>query len=148
MFAYILDAAEDSRAAALPQLVAVSRSAARSRSAASRSCRCRSSTAACRCSASDIGTFAYLTDCNRIPDESWPLLDGVRTVDPRRAALPAALDAFQRRSRRVDVVAHGSAPSAPTSHICHDLAPRRDLRAPARPAWSWLMMGLVLEITG
>jgi phosphoribosyl 1,2-cyclic phosphate phosphodiesterase len=27
-----------------------------------------------------IGTFAYLTDCSRIPDESWPLLDGVRTV--------------------------------------------------------------------
>ncbi|HJZ72415.1 MAG TPA: MBL fold metallo-hydrolase, partial [Vicinamibacterales bacterium] len=27
-----------------------------------------------------IGSFAYLTDCNRIPDESWPLLDGVRTV--------------------------------------------------------------------
>src|SRR5207344_866656 len=27
-----------------------------------------------------IGTFAYLTDCNIIPDSSWPLLDGVRTV--------------------------------------------------------------------
>jgi phosphoribosyl 1,2-cyclic phosphate phosphodiesterase len=27
-----------------------------------------------------IGTFAYLTDCSRIPDESWPLLDGVRTL--------------------------------------------------------------------
>jgi phosphoribosyl 1,2-cyclic phosphate phosphodiesterase len=24
-----------------------------------------------------IGAFAYLTDCNRIPDEAWPLLEGV-----------------------------------------------------------------------
>src|SRR4029450_7144946 len=24
-----------------------------------------------------IGSFAYLTDCNHIPDESWPLLEGV-----------------------------------------------------------------------
>ena len=35
-----------------------------------------------------IGSFAYLTDCNRIPDESWPLLQGVRTV---------ILDALRRR---------------------------------------------------
>ncbi len=27
-----------------------------------------------------LGRFAYLTDCSRIPDESWPLLDGVRTL--------------------------------------------------------------------
>lgn len=27
-----------------------------------------------------IGRFAYLTDTNRIPDESWPLLDGVDTL--------------------------------------------------------------------
>jgi len=24
-----------------------------------------------------FGNFAYLTDCNRIPDEAWPLVDGV-----------------------------------------------------------------------
>ena len=24
-----------------------------------------------------LGTFAYLTDCNRLPDEAWPLLDGL-----------------------------------------------------------------------
>lgn len=24
-----------------------------------------------------IGTFAYLTDCNRVPDEAWPLLEGL-----------------------------------------------------------------------
>ena len=27
-----------------------------------------------------FGTFAYLTDCNRIPDESWPLVAGVDTL--------------------------------------------------------------------
>jgi phosphoribosyl 1,2-cyclic phosphate phosphodiesterase len=26
------------------------------------------------------GTFAYLTDCNAIPDSSWPLLEGVETL--------------------------------------------------------------------
>lgn len=27
-----------------------------------------------------VGSFAYLTDCSVIPDESWPLLSGVRTL--------------------------------------------------------------------
>jgi phosphoribosyl 1,2-cyclic phosphate phosphodiesterase len=27
-----------------------------------------------------FGSFAYLTDCNRIPDESWPLVEGVDTL--------------------------------------------------------------------
>jgi phosphoribosyl 1,2-cyclic phosphate phosphodiesterase len=27
-----------------------------------------------------FGSFAYLTDCNSIPDESWPLLQGVETL--------------------------------------------------------------------
>jgi phosphoribosyl 1,2-cyclic phosphate phosphodiesterase len=27
-----------------------------------------------------LGRFAYLTDCNAIPDESWPLLEGVETL--------------------------------------------------------------------
>ena len=27
-----------------------------------------------------FGSFAYLTDCNRIPDESWPLVEGVETL--------------------------------------------------------------------
>ncbi len=27
-----------------------------------------------------IGSFAYVTDCNQIPDASWPLLDGVTTL--------------------------------------------------------------------
>src|SRR5204863_2938274 len=27
-----------------------------------------------------VGSFAYLTDCSAIPDSSWPLLAGVRTL--------------------------------------------------------------------
>jgi phosphoribosyl 1,2-cyclic phosphate phosphodiesterase len=33
-----------------------------------------------------FGSFAYLTDCSSIPEESWPLLDGARVSRPRRAA--------------------------------------------------------------
>ena len=67
-----------------------------------------------------IGPFAYLTDCSRIPDESWPLLDGVRTV---------VLDALRDRphpthftvSEALDVVARLSPERAYFTHICHDL---------------------------
>ena len=57
-----------------------------------------------------IGSFAYLTDCNRIPDESFPLLDGVRTVviDALRHrphsthfSVSEAIEASRRRSRTI-----------------------------------------------
>lgn len=67
-----------------------------------------------------IGPFAYLTDCNRIPDASWDLLRGVRTV---------ILDALRHRphsthfslDEAVDVVARLGAERAYFTHICHDL---------------------------
>jgi phosphoribosyl 1,2-cyclic phosphate phosphodiesterase len=67
-----------------------------------------------------IGTFAYLTDCNRIPDESWPLLEGARTL---------IVDALRHRphsthfsvSEAVDVAARLGAERAYFTHICHDL---------------------------
>jgi len=67
-----------------------------------------------------IGTFAYLTDCNRIPDESWPLLAGVRTL---------ILDALRHRphsthfsvQESVDVVARLGVDRAYFTHISHDL---------------------------
>jgi phosphoribosyl 1,2-cyclic phosphate phosphodiesterase len=70
-----------------------------------------------------IGSFAYLTDCNRIPDESWPLLTadgGVRTI---------VLDALRQRphsthfsvSQAIDVVRRLGAERAYFTHICHDL---------------------------
>jgi len=67
-----------------------------------------------------IGAFAYLTDCNRIPDTSWPLLDGVRTV---------VLDALRERphpthfslSEAVAVIERLGPERAYFTHICHDL---------------------------
>ena len=70
-----------------------------------------------------IGSFAYLTDCNRIPDASWPLLTengGVRTI---------ILDALRHRphsthfsvSEAIDVVARLGAERAYFTHICHEL---------------------------
>jgi phosphoribosyl 1,2-cyclic phosphate phosphodiesterase len=67
-----------------------------------------------------IGSFAYLTDCNHIPDASWPLLDGVSTI---------ILDAL--RSRRhsthfsiddaIAVVSRLGAERAYFTHMTHDL---------------------------
>jgi len=67
-----------------------------------------------------IGSFAYLTDCNRIPDESWPLLAGVRTV---------ILDALRRRphsthfglDEALGVSARLGAERVYFTHISHDL---------------------------
>jgi len=67
-----------------------------------------------------VGRFAYLTDCNRIPDESWPLLDGVRTL---------VLDALRERphsthfsvSEALQVVNRLAPERTYFTHICHDL---------------------------
>lgn len=67
-----------------------------------------------------MGSFAYLTDCNRIPDASWPLLEGVRTL---------VLDALRDRphpthftvAESLDIVRRLSPERAYFTHICHDL---------------------------
>ena len=66
------------------------------------------------------GRFAYLTDCSVIPNESWPLLDGLDVVvidalrdrpHPTHFTLAEAIDA----ARRI-----GAARTYFT-HMCHDL---------------------------
>jgi phosphoribosyl 1,2-cyclic phosphate phosphodiesterase len=67
-----------------------------------------------------LGRFAYLTDCSRIPDESWPLLDDLDllVVDalrdrphPTHFSLGEAIEAVRR-----------VAPArAYFTHMCHDL---------------------------
>jgi phosphoribosyl 1,2-cyclic phosphate phosphodiesterase len=67
-----------------------------------------------------FGTFAYLTDCNRIPDESWPLLQNLEVL---------VLDALRHRphpthfsvAEALDVVKQLSPGRAFLTHICHDL---------------------------
>jgi phosphoribosyl 1,2-cyclic phosphate phosphodiesterase len=91
-----------------------------------------------------IGSFAYLTDCNRIPEESWRLLDGVRTV---------IIDALRHRphsthfsvGEAIDAVARLGAERAYFTHICHDLghaATSAQLPAGVQLAYD----GLVLEV--
>jgi len=68
-----------------------------------------------------VESFAYLTDCSRIPEESWPLLDGVRTL---------VLDALRDRphpthfsvSEALDTVARLAPERAYFTHICHELS--------------------------
>ena len=93
-----------------------------------------------------IGSFAYLTDCNRIPEESWPLLHNVRTV---------IIDALRHRphsthfsvGEAIDVVARLGAERAYFTHICHDL-PHAETCAQLPAGVELAYDGLVLEITG
>ena len=92
-----------------------------------------------------IGAFAYLTDCNRIPDESWPLLDGVRTV---------ILDALRHRphsthfsvGEALDVSARLGAERTYLTHICHDLG-HAETNAQLPRGVELAYDGLVLDIS-
>ena len=67
-----------------------------------------------------FGDFAYLTDTNHIPDASWPLLAGVKTL---------ILDALRHRphpthfsvSEALAAVARLQPRRTYLTHICHDL---------------------------
>jgi phosphoribosyl 1,2-cyclic phosphate phosphodiesterase len=67
-----------------------------------------------------VGTFAYLTDCSAIPETSWPLLSGVRTV---------IIDALRDRphpthfsvAEALEAVARIAPERAYFTHIAHDL---------------------------
>ena len=68
-----------------------------------------------------VGSFAYLTDCSGIPDASWPLLTGVRTliVDAlRNRPHPTHLSVDQA----LEVVDRLKPTRAFLTHMCHDLA--------------------------
>jgi phosphoribosyl 1,2-cyclic phosphate phosphodiesterase len=91
-----------------------------------------------------IGGFAYLTDCSAIPDASWPLLSGVRTL---------IIDALRERphpthfsvNEALDAVSRLGPERAYFTHICHDLAHAETCaRLPAGVELAY--DGLVLEI--
>jgi phosphoribosyl 1,2-cyclic phosphate phosphodiesterase len=91
-----------------------------------------------------LGSFAYMTDCNRIPEESWPLLDGVRVV---------IIDGLRERphpthfnvSEALDVVSRIGPERAYLTHICHDL-PHAATCARLPEGVELAYDGLVLEI--
>jgi phosphoribosyl 1,2-cyclic phosphate phosphodiesterase len=67
-----------------------------------------------------FGTFAYLTDCNRIPEDSWPLLAGLDTL---------VLDALRHRphpthftvAEALAVITRLQPRQTYLTHMCHDL---------------------------
>jgi len=67
-----------------------------------------------------FGSFAYLTDCNRIPDDSWPLLHNLDVV---------VIDALRERphpthfslSESVEAARRIAAPRTYFTHMTHDL---------------------------
>jgi phosphoribosyl 1,2-cyclic phosphate phosphodiesterase len=91
-----------------------------------------------------LGSFAYLTDCNRIPDGSWPLLQGVRTL---------VLDALRERPHSthfsvpeaLQVIERLGPDRAYLTHICHDL-PHAATCARLPPGVELAYDGLVVEI--
>jgi phosphoribosyl 1,2-cyclic phosphate phosphodiesterase len=67
-----------------------------------------------------FGAFAYLTDCNRIPDASWPMLEGLDMVvidalrdrpHPTHFTVAEAVEASRRIAARRTYF----------THMCHDL---------------------------
>jgi phosphoribosyl 1,2-cyclic phosphate phosphodiesterase len=91
-----------------------------------------------------IADFAYLTDCNAIPDESWPLLQGLDTlvIDAVRHRphgthfnLAGALGVIERLAPRQSFI----------THVCHDL-PHAATNAELPPGVELAYDGLVLAI--
>jgi phosphoribosyl 1,2-cyclic phosphate phosphodiesterase len=94
-----------------------------------------------------LGTLAYLTDCNRIPDESWRLLEGVDVL---------VLDALRHRphpthftvAEALAVVSRVRPRQTYLTHICHDLphaATNAALPAGVELAYDGLVIELALE---
>ena len=91
-----------------------------------------------------VGAFAYLTDCNSIPDTSWPLLEGVRVL---------VIDALRERTHpthfsvgeALEVASRLGAERAYLTHICHDL-PHAATCARLPAGMQLAYDGLVLEI--
>ena len=91
-----------------------------------------------------FGACAYLTDCNRIPDASWPLLDGLDVLvldalrvrpHPTHFSLDEAVATAERIGARRTFF----------THMCHDLQhAATDARLPAGMALAY--DGLVLQI--
>lgn len=92
-----------------------------------------------------IGSFAYLTDCSEIPDTSWPLLDGVRTL---------VIDALRERPHKthftvaqaIEASRRIGAARTYFTHISHDLL-HAEVNARLPEGIELAYDGLVLEVS-
>jgi phosphoribosyl 1,2-cyclic phosphate phosphodiesterase len=91
-----------------------------------------------------IGSFAYLTDCNRIPESSWPLLEGLdllvldalrETRHSTHFSLTEAVESARRIGPRRTCF----------THMCHDLGHAATC-ARLPPAMELAYDGLVVEL--
>lgn len=91
-----------------------------------------------------LGDFAYLTDCNRLADEAWPLMAGVGTL---------VIDALRDRPHpthftvpdAIEVIARVGARRAWLTHMTHDLGyAATSARLP--PGVNLAYDGLVLDV--
>src|SRR5262249_43903 len=91
-----------------------------------------------------VGAFAYLTDCNRIPDSSWPPLEGVRPViaDALRPRPPSTHFSV---TEAIDVARRLHADRAYFTHICHDL-PHAATNASLPAGMELAYDGLVIDV--
>jgi phosphoribosyl 1,2-cyclic phosphate phosphodiesterase len=91
-----------------------------------------------------FGDFAYLTDTNHVPEQAFPLLDGVKTV---------ILDALRHRphpthftvSEALEVLQQLQPARSYLTHICHDL-PHAATNAALPPGVELAYDGLAFEI--
>jgi phosphoribosyl 1,2-cyclic phosphate phosphodiesterase len=91
-----------------------------------------------------MGRFAYLTDCSRIPEESWRLLDGLDLL---------VLDALREKphpthfslSEAIDVSARVGARRTCFTHMCHNLR-HADTCARLPPGVELAYDGLVVDL--
>jgi phosphoribosyl 1,2-cyclic phosphate phosphodiesterase len=92
-----------------------------------------------------LGAFAYLTDCSAIPESSWPLLTGVRTL---------IVDALRDRphpthfsvAEALDVVSRIGPERAYFTHVAHDL-PHAETCARLPAGVELAYDGLVLNVS-
>ena len=91
-----------------------------------------------------FGSFAYLTDCNAIPDHTWPLLHNLKVVvldalrervHPTHFSLSEAIEAARRIAARRTLF----------THMCHDL-PHAATNARLPTGMQLAYDGLVLEL--
>jgi phosphoribosyl 1,2-cyclic phosphate phosphodiesterase len=91
-----------------------------------------------------LGTFAYLTDCNRLPDEAWPLLEGLDIL---------VLDALRHKAHpthftvaeALAVVEQVKPRHTYLTHMCHKL-PHAETNASLPAGVELAYDGLVLTI--